>query len=445
MDLHATFREHCWTLVPEVRTLKDIISKLLRCKSVGINRPWYHIFPPASSPCKLELIAFTLNVPIIRSDILLGNFSRPYMHLPPYRNLPLSPPPGVHPYFVITAAWAAFTANEKTLALKDPEGQPIATYALLKTIMGLWDELALLPMEVAAPPPTATSHPAEGQRTASEREAQPGSTSGTKRKRTEDYDTALASNRLLTAMTHRDEPACLITNDCGPPQALTKVCITEICDPSEDLGEAWGLLNAADHEMDENTITLRKDWHATFADFCWTLVPRKNILQALVISLLEHRKKGVNGQWDAVCRRKRRFHYIFVPFKLGNLTILRDRDPKKRSASGMYSSPYDNFPEIASSTLHPYFVVFSAWAAFRANEDILKLDQVETYALLKTIVDLWHELAKLPWDSTADPEAPAQQAEALAEDTNVSSRDKRAAANDVKVESASKKRRTNDQ
>ncbi|TFY72563.1 hypothetical protein EVG20_g451 [Dentipellis fragilis] len=202
------------------------------------------------------------------------------------------------------------------------------------------------------------------------------------------------------------ERACVITNDDTLPETLTQRNIMSICDPTElaDLGIILHAIEIAD-KADDNTITLRKDWDATFELQCWTLVPVKDVLVRIVLQLLECKSTGVNRYWHEICDPLITYHYRLVPFKLGKHIIVR-RGSETHPAILYHPPHYSHFPNFTLPMLHPYWVVLSAWTTFRANVKILKPEHVETYGMLKTIVDLWHDLAGVPWEGV-EPAQPS--------------------------------------
>ncbi|KAA1473833.1 hypothetical protein DENSPDRAFT_840339 [Dentipellis sp. KUC8613] len=141
-DWEVLLRENCWTIVPLISRLTSIISKLVDCKSQRINRPWSNICPPPI-PYRFELVSLSLgNHSIIRSE---GNDAPPTIFPPPYTELPSFQSTGLHPYFVIAAAWDAFNNSKECLR----DSKSIVTYSLLRTITELWRELKEFPMEGA--------------------------------------------------------------------------------------------------------------------------------------------------------------------------------------------------------------------------------------------------------------------------------------------------------
>ncbi|KAA1473835.1 hypothetical protein DENSPDRAFT_840349 [Dentipellis sp. KUC8613] len=177
--------------------------------------------------------------------------------------------------------------------------------------------------------------------------------------------------------------ACLITNEHFIREALVTCYITGDCDSqeSQELGNSWNLGSSAQQKRAENTIILRRDWNATFVKRYWTIVPIKDILTNIILQLLKCTEGGFNLAWDVICAPKQTYFYQLVPFKLGDLPIVRINEfyspqPSRRNyhdqpAGSFYYPPYSDFPKLTSSKLHPYFVILAALAAFRANEGIL--------------------------------------------------------------------------
>ncbi|TFY52775.1 hypothetical protein EVG20_g10408 [Dentipellis fragilis] len=200
------------------------------------------------------------------------------------------------------------------------------------------------------------------------------------------------------------EPACLITNEKAVLSALSACSIIGQCRVKEleDLRPVWGV-EARYGEMPETMIILRKDWNATFRDQHWTLVPVKDMLTDIILQLLECKATGVYRPWNEICNPAITFRYELVSFKLGDLDILRSRSNPR--GADLFSPPYAQFPNLTSRPLHPYFVILSAWTAFRANEKTLGPRHIETYGLLRTIIDLWYERREeLPHDDEDEDE-----------------------------------------
>ncbi|TFY67722.1 hypothetical protein EVG20_g3850 [Dentipellis fragilis] len=249
--------------------------------------------------------------------------------------------------------------------------------------------------------------------------------------------------------------ACLITNEDSIREALAMCYITVDCDrqESQDLGNSWHLGSSAQQKRAENTVILRRDWHVTFVRKLWTLVPVKDTLTSIILQLLKCTEGGFNRAWDVICAPKQAYFYQLVSFKLGNLAIIRieefysanqhpRRSSRNESCGTFYYSPYTDFPKLTSSQLHPYFVILTALSAFRANEGILTPGQVETYALLKMIRDLWYQLAKLPLEGQVGTQAPAEETVPHSEgskDMSVVFSQKRSKASGSQAESASKR------
>ncbi|TFY52774.1 hypothetical protein EVG20_g10407 [Dentipellis fragilis] len=188
------------------------------------------------------------------------------------------------------------------------------------------------------------------------------------------------------------DTACLITNESAVPAALAECSILRRCTTRDllDLGAAWGMENVLDKSAD-CIIILRKDWNATFEEQHWMLVPVKITLRQILFDLLLWKTTGIHRPWNEVCDPAKPYAYELVPFTLGSLVIQRNSRDKYGPTTDTFEAPYAKFPKLSPCGLHPYFVIFSAYTAFRENEHALKYDHMDTYALLKTIVDLWYE------------------------------------------------------
>ncbi|TFY52776.1 hypothetical protein EVG20_g10409 [Dentipellis fragilis] len=144
------------------------------------------------------------------------------------------------------------------------------------------------------------------------------------------------------------------------------------------MGSAWDMEGILDKRA-ECTITLRKDWNATFEEQRWTLVPPKTMLRQIIRKLIECKTTGIYRPWNE--------------FPLDSASSSSTAIPKERPAPkpGRFTAPYEDFPLLTSRVLHPYFVILSAYTAFHANEGRLKYRQLDTYGLLKIITGLWSD------------------------------------------------------